>query len=180
MQHPLGLNGEGLNSAARNPDFGDADGDGDAGTPEDPLLQSDGTEDTALLPDGSADRTRIANAMASQLAEKLESNPNQVNNPQLYDMSQNPMIKTQFDASMARQNPNLGGDDNDPTLADAMPVPNGLPAASGGVPQLNLDPNSIPTVGDVMTQQGEVPGMLSTLQLGSSMRSWGRGLSKRL
>merc|ERR1719321_50970 len=73
---------------------------------------------------------------------------------------------------MSRVNPNLGGDANDPTLADAMPVPEGLPQASGGVPQLNLDPNSIPSVGDVMTQQGDVPGLLSTIQLGSSMRSW--------
>lgn len=173
-QHPMGIDGEGMPPQPAQPAE-----DGDAGSSSDPLAEPDGTEDTALLPDGSADRDRISTAMAEQLAEKLQANPNQVNNPQLYDMTQNPLIKTQFDASMQRQNPNLGGDDNNPTLQDALPVPQNMPASAGGIPQLNLDPNSIPSVGDVMTQQGDVPGMLSTIQLGSSMRSWGQGKSRR-
>jgi hypothetical protein len=177
-QHPIGIDGEGL--PPQPAPAAEPMEDGDAGTSGDPLLQPDGTEDTGLLPDGSADRDRISSAMADQLAEKLESNPNAVSNPQLYDMSQNPVIKTQFDASMARVNPNLGGDDHDPTLQDAEAVPQNMPPSAGGIPQLNLDPNSIPTVGDVMTQQGDVPGMLSTIQLGSSMRSWGHGRSKRV
>lgn len=176
-QHPIGLSGEGMVPAPPKPIEGaEPVEDGDAGTPSDPLLQSDGTEDTALLPDGTADNERIANAMSQQLAEKLEANPDAVSNPQLYDVTQNPMIKAQFDASLARRNPTLGAED--PNLADAEPVPDNMPQASGG-PQLNLDPNSIPSVGDVLTQAGDVPGMLSTIQIGSTMRSWGRGSSKR-
>lgn len=173
-QHPMGLNGEGLDTAPRDPDSDvDAANDGDAGTANDPLRMPDGTEDTALNPDGSVDPDRISSAMADQLAEKLEDNPKQISNPRLYDMTANPLIKTQMDAAMAQQSPDYLGSEA---------VPENMPVSNGGVDpaQLNLDPNQIPSVGDVMTQNGFVPGMMSTLQLGSSMHSWGRGTSRKL
>merc|ERR1719335_2065815 len=109
-QHPMGLNGEGLDTAPRDPDSDvDAANDGDAGTANDPLRMPDGTEDTALNPDGSVDPDRISSAMADQLAEKLEDNPKQISNPRLYDMTANPLIKTQMDAAMAQQSPDYLG-----------------------------------------------------------------------
>merc|ERR1719321_631258 len=175
-QHPLGIDGEGLETAPG------ASVDGDAGTPDDPLLQSDGTEETSgLLPDGTVDRERIANTMAQQLAMKLEENPSQVSNPQLYDISGNPQVKAQMDMMVSKMNLGYGGDAGNPALADADPMPGSMPVSAGGVPQqLNLDPNAIPSVGDVLTQAGDVPGMLSTLQTGSRMRTWGHGSSRKI
>jgi len=177
MQHPLGINGEGLDTAPG------VTVDGDAGTAGDPLLQSDGTEETtALMPNGPITQDQIANTMATQLAEKLEENPGQVSNPQLYDMSSNPLIKGQMEMMVRQRNPGYGGDLQNPALADSDPIPENMPVAAGGngIPQLNLDPNSIPTVGDVLTQAGNVPGMLSTIQIGSRMSTWGHGSSRKL
>jgi hypothetical protein len=182
-QHPLGLNGEGLDTSAPSPDDGadGADGgDGDAGSSSDPLRMPDGTEDTALLPDGTPNKDRIASAMADQLAQKLEENPKQISNPQLYDMTQNPLIKTQMDAAMAAQNPDYLGSNagiQGNALGDYDAVPENMPVSSGGAGpaagQLSLDPSQIPSVGDVLNQNGFVPGMLSTIQTGSRIHSHG-------
>lgn len=174
-QHPIGIDGEGLDTAPQ------PEADGDVGTSADPLRMADGTEDTALLPDGTADRDRISQAMSESLALKLEENPKSVSNPQLYDVSQNPLAKAQLDASLARTsqsfNPNAAQAEED----DMLPAQGNMPEYAGGVPQkLDLNPNDIPSVGDVMTQGGFVPGMLSTIQTGSTMHSWGHGSSRRL
>lgn len=156
-----------LDSQAAQPENADVEAkavqDGDVGTASDPLAKGDGTEDIALNPDGTPDTDRISAAMSQALAEKLTEHPEMVNQPRLYDPSTMPAVQ----AAVANSVPGdiraeaEGVDANDGEIGyEAAGIPQG--GQPQAMPNLPMDPNNVPGVGDVMAENGFIEGALGT------------------